>query len=309
PLLVGDMPFGSYQASAEDALRNAARFLKEAGMDAVKVEGGTEVVDTVRTLTANGIAVMAHVGLTPQRVAQLGGFKVQAKTARAARRLIDDALALEDAGAFSIVLESVPAPVATLATERLDIPTIGIGAGLGMGAIGHVMARALEGHPKVDLVRIDRTAAPLRADEPPVDVAIVATKTPGTEWAANVAGKLLANDGVALTIQNGLGNYETLAEHVGHERAAVGVIYVGAQLVDGELRATGPGTLELGRPSGEKPRANLEELAMLLAEGGMEVRLVDDPWPSVWRKLVTNAAVNPLTALVGKTNADLLADP
>ncbi|TMG55632.1 MAG: 2-dehydropantoate 2-reductase [Chloroflexi bacterium] len=180
---------------------------------------------------------------------------------------------------------------------------------LGMGAIGHVMARALEGHPKVDLVRIDRTAAPLRADEPPVDVAIVATKTPGTEWAANVAGKLLANDGVALTIQNGLGNYETLAEHVGHERAAVGVIYVGAQLVDGELRATGPGTLELGRPSGEKPRANLEELAMLLAEGGMEVRLVDDPWPSVWRKLVTNAAVNPLTALVGKTNADLLTDP
>ena len=130
PLLVGDMPFGSYQASAEDALRNAARFLKEAGMDAVKVEGGAEVVDTVRTLTANGIAVMAHVGLTPQRVAQLGGFKLHAKTARAARRLIDDALALEDAGAFSIVLESVPAPVATLATERLDIPTIGIGAGV-----------------------------------------------------------------------------------------------------------------------------------------------------------------------------------
>jgi 3-methyl-2-oxobutanoate hydroxymethyltransferase len=130
PLLVGDMPFGSYQASAEDALRNAARFLKEAGMDAVKVEGGAEVVETVRTLTANGIAVMAHVGLTPQRVAQLGGFKVQAKTARAARKLIDDALALEDAGAFSIVLESVPAPVAALATERLDIPTIGIGAGV-----------------------------------------------------------------------------------------------------------------------------------------------------------------------------------
>src|SRR5213080_232365 len=129
-LLVGDMPFGSYQASPSDALRNAARFLKEAGMDAIKVEGGAEVVETVRTLSANGIAVMAHVGLTPQRVAQLGGFKVQAKTARAARRLIDDALALEDAGAFSIVLESVPAPVATLATERLDIPTIGIGAGV-----------------------------------------------------------------------------------------------------------------------------------------------------------------------------------
>jgi len=128
-LLVGDMPFGSYQAGPADAIRNAARFLKEAGMDAVKVEGGREVVETVRALVDNGVAVMAHVGLTPQRVAQFGGFKVQAKTARAARRLIDDAIALEDAGAFSIVLESVPAPVGALATERLAIPTIGIGAG------------------------------------------------------------------------------------------------------------------------------------------------------------------------------------
>src|SRR5437868_11381228 len=127
PLLIGDMPFGSYQASPSDALRNAARFLKEAGMDAIKVEGGAEVVETVRTLTANGIAVMAHAGLTPQRVAQLGGFKVQAKTARAARRLIDDAVALEEAGVFLIVLVSVSAPVAALATERLAIPSSGIG--------------------------------------------------------------------------------------------------------------------------------------------------------------------------------------
>ncbi len=129
PLLVGDLPFGSYQAGPADAMRSAARFLKEAGMDAVKLEGGHEVVDMVRALTDSGIAVMAHVGLTPQRVAQFGGFKVQAKTSQAARRLIDDALALEDAGAFSIVLESIPAPVAALATERLRIPTIGIGAG------------------------------------------------------------------------------------------------------------------------------------------------------------------------------------
>src|SRR5437879_8055344 len=101
PLLVGDLPFGTYQASTTDALHNAARFLKEAGMDAVKVEGGHEVVDTVRALVDNGIAVMAHVGLTPQRVAQLGGFKTPARTARAARRLIDDVLALNDAGAFT----------------------------------------------------------------------------------------------------------------------------------------------------------------------------------------------------------------
>jgi 3-methyl-2-oxobutanoate hydroxymethyltransferase len=129
PLLVGDMPFGTYQAGTQDALRNAARFLKEAGMDAVKIEGGRETVDTVRTLVENGISVMAHVGLTPQRVAQLGGFKTQARSARAARRLIDDAVALEEAGAFSIVLESIPSPVAALVTERLSIPTIGIGAG------------------------------------------------------------------------------------------------------------------------------------------------------------------------------------
>src|SRR5205809_7369397 len=130
PVLIGDMPFGSYQTGPQDALRNAARFLKEAGMDAVKIEGGHETVDTVRALVENGISVMAHVGLTPQRVAMFGGFKTQAKSARAARRLIDDALALEDAGAFSIVLESIPAPVAKLVTERLSIPTIGIGAGV-----------------------------------------------------------------------------------------------------------------------------------------------------------------------------------
>lgn len=129
PLLVGDLPFGSYQAGVADAMRNAARLLKEGGMDAVKLEGGREVAETVRALTDNGIAVMAHVGLTPQRVAQLGGYKVQAKTGRAAQRLLDDALALEDAGAFAIVLEAVPAQVGALVTERLAIPTIGIGAG------------------------------------------------------------------------------------------------------------------------------------------------------------------------------------
>ena len=129
-LLVGDMPFGSYQAGPPDAIRNAARFLKEAGMDAVKIEGAHETVPIVRALVDAGIAVMAHVGLTPQRVAQFGGFKVQAKTARGARQLLDDAVALEDAGAFSIVLEGIPAPVAQQVTERLGIPTLGIGAGI-----------------------------------------------------------------------------------------------------------------------------------------------------------------------------------
>ena len=177
---------------------------------------------------------------------------------------------------------------------------------LGMGAIGHVVARALDG--RAELVKVDRTHAPLRDGEAPVDAAIVTTKTPGTAWAAEIAAKILAPDGVALTIQNGLGNYETLVEHVGRERAAVGVIYVGAQLVNGELRATGTGKVEVGRPLATTSRMKLDELGRLLRDGGMDVTVVDDAWPAVWRKVVTNAAVNPLTALIRRTNADLLAD-
>jgi 2-dehydropantoate 2-reductase len=177
---------------------------------------------------------------------------------------------------------------------------------LGMGAIGHVVARALDGH--ADLVTVDRTRSPLRDGEAPVDAAIVTTKTPGSAWAAEIAAKILAPDGVALTIQNGLGNYEVLVEHVGRPRTAVGVIYVGAQLVDGELHATGAGKVELGRPVSPASRAKLDELGRLLREGGMDVTVVDDAWPAVWRKVVTNAAVNPITALIRLTNADLLAD-
>jgi 3-methyl-2-oxobutanoate hydroxymethyltransferase len=131
PLLVGDMPFMSYQASIEQAVRNAGRFLQEAGMDAVKMEGGRPFGDTVRAIVRAGIPVQGHIGLRPQSVKELGGFRVQGKTAGAAWSLLDDALALEDAGCFSIVLEAVPERLATLITERLQIPTIGIGAGAG----------------------------------------------------------------------------------------------------------------------------------------------------------------------------------
>ena len=130
-LLVGDMPFMSYQVSVEDAVRNAGRFLQEGGMDAVKLEGGRERVDAIRTITGAGIPVMGHLGLTPQSVNQLGGFRAQGKTATTAKRLIEDALLLEQAGAFSIVLESVPARLAELISKKLSIPTIGIGAGAG----------------------------------------------------------------------------------------------------------------------------------------------------------------------------------
>jgi 3-methyl-2-oxobutanoate hydroxymethyltransferase len=130
-LLIGDMPFMSYQVSVEEAVRNAGRFLQEAGMDAVKLEGGRERVEAVRAIVNAGIPVMGHLGLTPQSVNQLGGFRPQGKTASAAKRLIEDALLLEEAGCFSIVLESVPAKLAELISKRLSIPTIGIGAGAG----------------------------------------------------------------------------------------------------------------------------------------------------------------------------------
>ncbi len=130
-LLVGDMPFMSYQVSVEQALTNAGRFLQEAGMDAVKLEGGRERAETVRAIVNAGIPVMGHIGLTPQSVNQLGGFRAQGKTARAARHLIEDAMILEESGCFALVIESIPARLAALISKRLSIPTIGIGAGAG----------------------------------------------------------------------------------------------------------------------------------------------------------------------------------
>lgn len=130
-LLVGDMPFMSYQVSVEEAVRNAGRFLQQGGMDVIKLEGGRERADAIRAIVNAGIPVMGHLGLTPQSVNQLGGFRAQGKTASTAKRLIEDALILEDAGCFAIVLESVPARLAELISKKLAIPTIGIGAGAG----------------------------------------------------------------------------------------------------------------------------------------------------------------------------------
>jgi 3-methyl-2-oxobutanoate hydroxymethyltransferase len=130
-LLVGDMPFMSYQVSIEEAVRNAGRFLQEGGMDAIKLEGGRERSETIRAIIGAGIPVVGHIGLTPQSVHQLGGFRAQGKTAAAAKRLYEDAIILQEAGCFSLVLESVPGRLAELISEKLEIPTIGIGAGKG----------------------------------------------------------------------------------------------------------------------------------------------------------------------------------
>ena len=128
-LVVGDMPFMSYQTGSTDALRNAARFLQEAGAQTVKLEGGVAMASTVQRLVSAGIPVMGHIGLTPQSVNQMGGYKVQGKSLKAAVLIMEDARALETAGAFAIVLECVPESLSKLITDRLSIPTIGIGAG------------------------------------------------------------------------------------------------------------------------------------------------------------------------------------
>jgi 3-methyl-2-oxobutanoate hydroxymethyltransferase len=129
PLVVADMPFGSFQVSDESALENAIRFVKDAGADAVKLEGAGPSLSRVLALVGAGIPVMGHIGLTPQSATMLGGFRAQGRTAAQARRLLEEALALEQAGCFSLVLEAVPTPVAARITDRLAIPTLGIGSG------------------------------------------------------------------------------------------------------------------------------------------------------------------------------------
>ncbi|MDU2063880.1 MAG: 3-methyl-2-oxobutanoate hydroxymethyltransferase [Sporomusaceae bacterium] len=128
-LIVGDMPFGSYNGTEAEAVANGTRLMKEGGADCVKLEGGEAFAPVVKALVRAGIPVIGHIGLTPQTVSQLGGFKVQGKDAEAAQQLVDDAMALEAAGASALVIECVPAPLGKVITEKLSIPTIGIGAG------------------------------------------------------------------------------------------------------------------------------------------------------------------------------------
>lgn len=130
-LVVGDMPFTSYEVSVEQAVINAGRLMKEGRANAVKLEGGVRVAEQIKAITKAGIPVCAHIGLTPQSVNAFGGFKVQGKTAEAAQQMVEDALAVQEAGAFAVVLECVPAKLAAIISEKLDIPTIGIGAGAG----------------------------------------------------------------------------------------------------------------------------------------------------------------------------------
>ena len=151
PFLIGDLPFLSYHGTPAEAVQNAGLFLKEAAMDAVKLEGGRERLPAIQAIIEAGIPVMGHLGLTPQKIRQLGGFKPQARTAAAAQMLTEDALALQEAGVFSLVLESVPQEVARHVSEELEIPTIGIGAG------PHCDGQVLVWH---DLLGLDDTFVP-----------------------------------------------------------------------------------------------------------------------------------------------------
>jgi len=129
PLIVGDMPFMSYNTSVREAIINAGRLMKEGGCDVVKLEGGVDFAPTIQAIVKAGIPVQGHIGLTPQTASALGGFKMQGKDAKAAKRIVDDAKALEDAGVFSMILEAVPAPLGEIIAEAVSVPVIGIGAG------------------------------------------------------------------------------------------------------------------------------------------------------------------------------------
>ena len=174
PIVVSDMPFGSFQVSDAAAVENAVRFVKEAGADAVKLEGAGPTLSRVQAIVGAGVPVMGHVGLTPQSATMLGGFKAQGRTADKAQQLYEDALALEAAGCFAIVLEAVPAPVAAAVTEALGVPTIGIGAGAGCDGqvlVWHDLLGLYEGKaPRfvkryADLARVITEALGRYADE------------------------------------------------------------------------------------------------------------------------------------------------
>jgi 3-methyl-2-oxobutanoate hydroxymethyltransferase len=166
PLVIGDMPFGTYQVSNEDAIRNAVRFVKDGYADAVKIEGAGPSVDRAHAIAGAGIPVMGHIGLTPQSATMLGGFKAQGRTAEQARRLFADAQALEAAGCFALVLEAVPAPVASRITEALTIPSIGIGAGAdcdGQVLVYHDLLGLYEGHAPRFVKRYANLAGEIRS--------------------------------------------------------------------------------------------------------------------------------------------------
>jgi 3-methyl-2-oxobutanoate hydroxymethyltransferase len=195
PLVVADMPFGSFQVSDEEAVRNGVRFVKEAGADAVKLEGAGPTLSRVLALVGAGIPVMGHVGLTPQSAGMLGGFRAQGRTAAKARQLLEDALALEGAGCFAVVLEAVPAPVAARITAALTIPTIGIGSGVqcdGQVLVYHDLLGLYEGRAARFVKRYADVAAVIRGALERFAAEVRAGAFPGEEHTYSIPDEELA---------------------------------------------------------------------------------------------------------------------
>jgi len=193
--VIGDMPYMSYQISVSEAVRNAGRFMAEAGVDGVKLEGGRSVIDAVKGIVNAGIPVMGHLGLTPQSASAIGGYKVQGRSADAAINLLEDALALEQAGAFAVLLELVPARVAAIIDEKLDVPTISIGSGAGASGfcqIYHDVVGMFEAFTPRHAKRYTNLASILREAMEHFVVEIKDGTYPGTEHSFKVKRKELA---------------------------------------------------------------------------------------------------------------------
>ncbi|KNC46698.1 2-dehydropantoate 2-reductase [Thecamonas trahens ATCC 50062] len=428
PFLVGDMPFGSYEVAPQEAIANAIRYLAEGGMDGVKMEGGVKMAATAKAIVDAGVPVVGHIGLTPQTSSSLGGYRVQGRTAESAKALLADALAMQDAGCFAIVLEALPQRVASYIVSKLSVPTIGIGAGphtAGQVLVYHDMLGLFDApvpkfckqyaqlrHDAVAAVRQFKNEVAARAypgpehcykvqtaelralvgddmavrdERPPpaastlrvalgsdggggphhavwvvdewaaqiqriqadglsvidaesgqketvtsvaatvpkgvpgpwmgprqyADVVVVAVKQRGTAAAAALAAKLLAPDGgLVLTLQNGLGHVEQLADALPSATIVQGVMEGGATLRHGTSTVVqnGRGPLALGiaqlGEGGNTTRAAREvaTLERMLAAAGLDVSTVEDIEARVWAKLMVNAAINPVTAVLGRKN-------
>eukprot|EP01133_Synstelium_polycarpum_P013693 gene13693-16134_t len=375
--VVGDMPFGSFETSPRDAVINAFRLMKEGGVDAIKLEGGAKHKETIRAIVNAGIPVMGHIGLTPQSVSALGGFRLQGKTSAEAMTIYEDAIALQEAGCFSMVIEMVPEIVATTITKMLKIPTIGIGAGVGtsgqvlvyhdmLGLYSDFLPKfckqyaSLSGTINEGLTSFKKeieerkfpspshsgssdsqSAIKLEAEKSTEmvhqhkkpKIVVIGAGAMGSFFSAKLAAKDQAEasltaskmvggnpNAIVLTLQNGVGNREEIEQTIASKgytnKVWQGVTSNGAVMAGaGSVRHTGTGLTYLASPTmngvtAESPEEylTLESLGAILNDAGVKSELSYDVDALVWGKVVVNAAINPLSAVLGVPNGYLVND-